>query len=177
MCTAHSQKTGSAKKVKDSMSLTFFQSLRVQQVAPASLYKGGKEVYLFYLARFSRFITAYFFLLSALSLSDLSRIVFLKRIDLGVTSKSSSSAKNSILCSSERVVGGTSFNASSEPLARVFVTCFFLHTLQNDVLVLSALTDNHTFIYFNTRTYKKTSSILSVPKTVACRSSCFVNND
>ena len=140
MCTAHSQKTGSAKKVKDSMSLTFFQSLRVQQVAPTSLYKGGKEVYSFYLAWFSRFITAYFFLLSALSLSDLSRIVFLKRIDLGVTSKSSSSAKNSILCSSERVVGGTS-------------------------------------IYFNTRTYKKSSSILSVPKAVACRSSCFVNND
>ena len=33
-----------------------FQSLRVQQVAPTSLYKGGKKVYLFYSARFSHFI-------------------------------------------------------------------------------------------------------------------------
>ena len=34
----------------------FLQSLRVQQVAPTSLYKGGKKVYLFYTARFSHFI-------------------------------------------------------------------------------------------------------------------------
>ena len=34
----------------------FPQSLRVQQVAPTSLYKGGKKVYLFYSARFSHFI-------------------------------------------------------------------------------------------------------------------------
>ena len=54
--TAPEQKTESAKNGKDSMSLPFFQSLRVQQVAPTSLCKGGKEVYLLYLARFSRFI-------------------------------------------------------------------------------------------------------------------------
>ena len=34
----------------------FFQSLRVQQVAPTSLCKGGKKVYLFYSARFSHFV-------------------------------------------------------------------------------------------------------------------------
>jgi len=54
--TAPEQKTESAKNGKDSMSLPFLQSLRVQQVAPTSLYNGGKEVYLLYLARFSRFI-------------------------------------------------------------------------------------------------------------------------
>ena len=54
--TASEQKTESAKNGKDSTSLPFFQSLRVQQVAPASLYKGGKEVYLLYLVRFSRFV-------------------------------------------------------------------------------------------------------------------------
>ncbi len=54
--TAPEQKTESAKNGKDSMSLPFFQSLRVQQVAPTSLCKGGKEVYFLYLARFSRFI-------------------------------------------------------------------------------------------------------------------------
>ena len=48
--TAPEQKTESAKDGKDSMSLPSFQSLRVQQVAPTSLYKGGKEVYLLYLA-------------------------------------------------------------------------------------------------------------------------------
>ena len=45
--TAPEQKTESAKNGKDSMSLPFFQPLRVQQVAPTSLCKGGKEVYLF----------------------------------------------------------------------------------------------------------------------------------
>ena len=54
--TAPEQKTESAKNGKDSMSLPFFQSLRVQQVAPTSLCKGGKEVYLLYLAWFSRFV-------------------------------------------------------------------------------------------------------------------------
>ncbi len=34
----------------------FPQSLRVQQVAPTSLYKGGKKDLLFYAARFSHFI-------------------------------------------------------------------------------------------------------------------------
>ena len=43
--TAPEQKTESAKNGKDSMSLPFFQSLRVQQVAPTSLCKGGKEVF------------------------------------------------------------------------------------------------------------------------------------
>ena len=56
--TASEQKTESAKNGKDSTSLPFFQSLRVQQVAPTSLYKGGKEVYLLYLVRFSRFVEA-----------------------------------------------------------------------------------------------------------------------
>ena len=46
MGTAPEQKTESAKDGKDSMSLPSFQSLRVQQVAPTSLYKGGKKVYL-----------------------------------------------------------------------------------------------------------------------------------
>ena len=54
--TAPEQKTKSAKNGKDSMSLPFFQSLRVQQVAPTSLCKGRQKVYLYYLARFSRFI-------------------------------------------------------------------------------------------------------------------------
>jgi len=56
VCTAPEQKTESAKDGKDSMSLPSFQSLRVQQVASTSLYKGGKEVYLYYSTRFSRFI-------------------------------------------------------------------------------------------------------------------------
>ncbi len=56
MGTAPEQKTESAKNGKDSMSLPFFQSLRVQQVAPTSLCKGGKIVYLYYSARFIRFI-------------------------------------------------------------------------------------------------------------------------
>ena len=38
VCTAPEQKTKSAKDGKDSMSLPSFQSLRVQQVAPTSLY-------------------------------------------------------------------------------------------------------------------------------------------
>jgi hypothetical protein len=47
VCTAPEQKTKSANNGKDSMSLPLFQSLRVQQVAPTSLCKGGKKVYLF----------------------------------------------------------------------------------------------------------------------------------
>ena len=43
--TALEQKTESAKNGKDSMSLAFLQSLRVQQVAPTSLCKGGKKVF------------------------------------------------------------------------------------------------------------------------------------
>ena len=43
--TAPEQKTESAKNGKDSMSLAFLQSLRVQQVAPTSLCKGGKKVF------------------------------------------------------------------------------------------------------------------------------------
>ena len=44
------QKTKSAKNGLDSMSKPFFsQSLRVQQVAPISLCKGGKKVNLFLL--------------------------------------------------------------------------------------------------------------------------------
>ena len=43
MGTAPEQKTESAKDGKDSMSLPSFQSLRVQQVAPTSLCKGGKR--------------------------------------------------------------------------------------------------------------------------------------
>ena len=56
VCTAPEQKTKSANNGKDSMSLPLFQSLRVQQVAPTSICKGGKKVYLLYMARFSRFI-------------------------------------------------------------------------------------------------------------------------
>ena len=56
MGTAPEQKTESAKDGKDSMSLPSFQSLCVQQVAPTSICKGGKNVYLYYSARFSRFI-------------------------------------------------------------------------------------------------------------------------
>ena len=37
---------------------SFSQSLRVQQVAPTSLSKGGKKVILFFSARFSRFINS-----------------------------------------------------------------------------------------------------------------------
>ena len=51
------QKTKSAKKQLGlDVQAVFSQSLRVQQVAPTSLCKGGKKVYLFYLARFSHFI-------------------------------------------------------------------------------------------------------------------------
>ena len=39
--TAPEQKTESANNGKDSMSLPLFKSLRVQQIAPTSLYKGG----------------------------------------------------------------------------------------------------------------------------------------
>ena len=47
----------------------------------------------------------------------------------GVTSTNSSSDINSIDCSSDIVTGGTSFNASSLPEARVCVIRFSLHTL------------------------------------------------
>ena len=43
MGTAPEQKTESAKKGKDSMSLAFLQSLWLQQVAPTSLCKGDKR--------------------------------------------------------------------------------------------------------------------------------------
>ena len=56
MGTAPEQKTESAKDGKDSMAWPSFQSLRVQQVAPTSICKGGENVYLYYSARFSRFI-------------------------------------------------------------------------------------------------------------------------
>lgn len=42
----------------------------------------------------------------------------------GVTSKSSSSAMNPRLCSMVRITGGTSFSASSDPAARMFVSWF-----------------------------------------------------
>ena len=52
VCTAPEQKTKSANNGRDSMSLPLFQSLRVQQVAPTSLCKGGKKVYLFLFGAF-----------------------------------------------------------------------------------------------------------------------------
>ena len=46
-----------------------------------------------------------------------------------VHSSSSSSARNSRHCSKDRVLGVTRRRASSEPEARMLVSCFFLHTL------------------------------------------------
>ena len=61
--------------------------------------------------------------------SSLLRIVLRMRRFLGVTSSSSSSARNSRHCSRLICLGGTRRSASSEPEARMFVSCFFLHTL------------------------------------------------
>ena len=72
----------------------------------------------------------YFFLYCCFIRSSFERIFFLRRRLLGVTSRISSSLRNSMLCSRLRVEWGTSLSASSEPDARVFVICFFLHTLQ-----------------------------------------------
>ena len=46
MGTAPEQKAESAKNGLNSMFKPFFQSLRVQQVAPTSLCRGGKNVFL-----------------------------------------------------------------------------------------------------------------------------------
>ena len=83
--TASEQKTESAKNGKDSMSLPFFSippsatscthclasrlgrcfCTKVQRSPPETrtLFKGGKEVYLFYLVRFSRFVKVLFILI------------------------------------------------------------------------------------------------------------------
>ena len=73
----------------------------------------------------------YYFLFFAHSFirRSLERIFLRSLMLIGVTSTSSSSAINSRHCSSERIVGGISFNASSLPEARLFVRCFCLHTL------------------------------------------------
>ena len=57
------------------------------------------------------------------------KMAFLNLMEVGVTSTYSSSAMNSKQRSKLRIVGGVSFNASSLPLARLFVRCFVLHTL------------------------------------------------
>lgn len=59
----------------------------------------------------------------------LSRICLRIRRLFGVTSSSSSSARNSRQSSRLSVFGGIRRRASSLPLARVFVKCFFLQTL------------------------------------------------
>ena len=58
-----------------------------------------------------------------------SRISLRRRRLLGVTSRSSSSARNSRFCSRENFLGGTRRSASSEPDARMLETCFCLQTL------------------------------------------------
>ena len=70
----------------------------------------------------------YYILALSLALCELLRIRFLILMLFGVTSRSSSSARNSSESSRLRFLGGTSQSASSEPLARVFVRCFFLQT-------------------------------------------------
>ena len=61
--------------------------------------------------------------------SSLLSIVLRMRRFLGVTSSSSSSARNSRHCSKLICLGGTRRSASSEPEARILVSCFFLQTL------------------------------------------------
>ena len=58
-----------------------------------------------------------------------SRMRLRMRRLLGVTSSSSSSARNSRHCSRLKIRWGTRRRASSLPLARMLVSCFFLQTL------------------------------------------------
>ncbi len=58
-----------------------------------------------------------------------SRMLLRRRRFFGVTSRSSSSARNSRHCSRLRMRGGTSRRASSEPEARVLVRCLVRQTL------------------------------------------------
>ena len=83
--TASEQKTKSANNGKDSMSLPFFQSFRVQQVAPTSLCKGGKNVYSYYSAQFSHFYQCLFFL-TLLSIAFISRICSLVNLPPSIIS-------------------------------------------------------------------------------------------
>ena len=71
------------------------------------------------------FVILYFSLALVLALKALLSICFLILIFSGVISSSSSSARNSRLSSRLSLLGGTSLRASSEPLARVLVRCFF----------------------------------------------------
>ena len=69
------------------------------------------------------------FLKLALFLSVGSRILFLIRRLVGVTSRSSSLSMNSMHCSSDMILGGTRRRASSEAEVLVLVRCLVLHTL------------------------------------------------
>ncbi|CAN4026429.1 PrgI family protein, partial [Dysosmobacter welbionis] len=71
----------------------------------------------------------YFLPCSAFMRFSWSRMALRIRRLLGVTSSSSSSARNSRHCSRLICLGGTSRSASSEPLARMLVNCFFLQML------------------------------------------------
>ena len=78
----------------------------------------------------------FYYLFLCFARCTLLRMRFLIRKDSGVTSKSSSSAKNSKDSSKLITRGGVKRKASSDPLARVLVSCFFLQTLLPDLPVL-----------------------------------------
>ena len=74
-------------------------------------------------------VLCYLFLDAMRILSVRDNIFLRKRRFWGVTSRISSSAKNSRHCSKDSLRGGTNRSASSEPDARILETCFFLQTL------------------------------------------------
>ena len=70
----------------------------------------------------------YLFLMTVFILRPWSRMLLRRRRLLGVTSRSSSSARNSRHCSRLICLGGIRRRASSEPEARVLVRCFVRQT-------------------------------------------------
>ena len=80
-------------------------------------------------------LVCYLFLLAARRRWARSSSRLRMRRFLGVTSKSSSSLRNSRLASRLRTVGGVRRRASSLPEARMLVTCFFLHTFTSKMCI------------------------------------------
>ena len=77
----------------------------------------------------------YYFLLALIRIFG-SRIFFLIRSFVGVTSRSSSVSMNSSASSRLKILGGTRRRASSALDERVFVSCLRLHTLTSISSVL-----------------------------------------
>ncbi len=88
------------------------------------------------------------------------------RIDLGVTSTSSSSAMNSTAYSSVSSIGGVSAIASSLPDARTLVSCLPLIGIDDEVVVAAVDADHHALVQLVAGRHEHPPALLQLPERV-----------